>query len=243
MRYEARLLSRPRYATWSAFRQAFIEEFYPKNERQRALTRLETSAYHQNKRSMDEYIDEFKDLIDLAGYKEGLAIVMKFRKGLRRDIQDQIAQLAHGRPADDDPSAWCEAALCCAENLESNALFHGTTRTPMTTSIFRSFPMAHTSNTAPPRVNPPPPMRIPQNPVPMDIDATKRKAQPPDVCYRCGEPGHRKPQCPRRFDIRHMTMEECDEWWQQRAIEQDAEEVVEVSECDRGTQDFQNHNE
>jgi len=40
-----------------------------------------------------------------------------------------------------------------------------------------------------------------------------------------------------------MTMEECDEWWQQRAIERDAEEVVEVSECDRGVQDFQNHNE
>ena len=68
---------------------------------------------------MDDYIDEFKDLIDLAGYKEGLAIVMKFCKGLRRDIQDQIAQLAHGRPADHDISAWYDAALCCAENLES----------------------------------------------------------------------------------------------------------------------------
>ena len=114
-----------RYPTWKEFCQAFQEEFFPKNERQRALTRLETSSYHQNKRSMDEYVDEFKDLIDVASYSEGLVIVMKFRKGLRHDIQDQIAQLAHGRLDDGGPSAWYNAALCCAENLESNALFHG----------------------------------------------------------------------------------------------------------------------
>ena len=91
---------------------------------------------------MDDYIDEFKDLIDLAGYKEGLAIVMKFRKGLRRDIQDQIAQLAHGPPADHDISAWYDAALCCVENLESNALFHGSSRAP-TTPNFRVFPTCY----------------------------------------------------------------------------------------------------
>jgi len=77
LRYEARDAT-PRFATWVAFRKAVMDEFFPKNERQRALTHLETSAYHQNRRSTNEYIDEFRDLIDLSGYMEGLAIVMKF---------------------------------------------------------------------------------------------------------------------------------------------------------------------
>jgi hypothetical protein len=232
LRYEARSLS-PRYTDWVNFRMAFKDEFFPKNERQRALTRLETNAYHQNKRSMDEYIDEFRDLIELAGYKEGVAIVMKFRKGLRRDIQDHIAQLAHGRPADSDPQAWYHAALCCAENQESNALFHGVARAPITTTSFRTFTSApsHSIPVGPPRFQAPPVAPRPtQNPVPMDIDATRKKTNLPDVCYRCGEPGHRKPQCPRRFDIRLMSMEECEEWMQEKALGKDAEEIAQREE-------------
>src|SRR5215470_14707575 len=150
LRYESRVAS-PRYTSWNAFRKAFIEEFFPKNERQRALTRLETSAYHQNKRSTDEYIDEFRDLIDLSGYVEGLAIVMKFRKGLRRDLQDQIAQLVHGRPDDADPEAWYAAALVCAENVESNALFHRNTRNPTPFAGFRSMVPSQGASSQPSR--------------------------------------------------------------------------------------------
>jgi hypothetical protein len=95
LHYEARSFS-PCYVDWVNFRMAFMDEFFPKNERQHALTRLETSAYHQNKHLMDEYIDKFRDLIELAGYREGVVIVMKFHKGLRRDIQDHIVQLVHG---------------------------------------------------------------------------------------------------------------------------------------------------
>jgi len=174
LRYEART-KKPQYPTWVSFRAAFVEEFFPKNERQRALTRLETSAYHQNRRSMDEYINEFHDLIDLAGYTEGLAIVMKFHKGLRHDIQDQIAQLAHGRPSDSDPSGWYEAALSCAENAEANALFHGTARAPAAVSAFRGFapvPATPPTNFRPP-TSTPPQAPAPQNPVPMDIDAAR----------------------------------------------------------------------
>jgi len=41
---------------------------------------------------VDDYIDEFSELVDEAGYTDGLSIVMKFRKGLDRDIQDRIAE-------------------------------------------------------------------------------------------------------------------------------------------------------
>jgi phage terminase Nu1 subunit (DNA packaging protein) len=79
---------------------------------------------------MDEYIDEFRDLIDQAGYREGLTIVMKFCKGLQRDIQDRIATLANGCPDDADPHAWYAAVLNCVENEETNRLFCETLPTP-----------------------------------------------------------------------------------------------------------------
>jgi hypothetical protein len=83
----------------------------------------------------------------------------------------------------------------------------------------------------PPRFQAPPVAPRPtQNPVPMDIDAMRKKANLPDVCYRCGEPGHRKPQCPRRFDIRLMSMEECKEWMQEKALGKDAEEIAQREE-------------
>jgi len=228
------------FATWTDFRRKFTEEFCPKNEAQMALAKLETSAYYQNRRSMDEYIDEFRDLIDQAGYLEGLAIVTKFRCGLQRDIQDLIAQLPIGRPADDKPEDWYAAALRIAENRSTNATFHGSTKTATPTTWFKTVP---TPNSEPRPSFPSAPIpKVTPNPVPMDIDATKRKNANPPVCYRCGEPGHLKPQCPRRFDIRHMTMDEMEEWMQQKVLDQDAAELKETVER-RTEEDFVKNDE
>jgi hypothetical protein len=38
--------------------------------------------YHQGHRTVDKYTEEFWDLIELAGYTDGLAIVIKFHWGL-----------------------------------------------------------------------------------------------------------------------------------------------------------------
>jgi hypothetical protein len=37
---------------------------------------------------VDDYIDDFLELVEEAGYIDGLSIVMKFRRGLDRNIQD-----------------------------------------------------------------------------------------------------------------------------------------------------------
>ena len=105
LRYE-NLTKVPRFRTWAEFRTEFMKEFFPRNETQSAITRLETTTYFQGKNSVDEYIDKFKDLIDLSGYTDGLAIVVKFRRGLDPEIQNYIANMMEGRPDDSDVEGW-----------------------------------------------------------------------------------------------------------------------------------------
>ena len=59
---------------------------------------------------MDDYINEFSELVDEAGYIDSLSIVIQFRKGPDQNIQDQIAEMAQGRPSDNDPEGWYSAA-------------------------------------------------------------------------------------------------------------------------------------
>ena len=225
-----------KYSTWSEFRQAFVNEFCPKNETQMALAKLETASYHQGKGSVDDYVDDFRELIDQAGYKEDLAIVVKFRKGLNREIQDQIAQLAIGRPSDEDAEAWYEAAIRADENRVANNMFHGSSRSstaptrPPTTSTFASFGRTPTAPTWPSRIptSQPPKPTPTSNPVPMDIDRTRKSADVPDTCRRCGKVGHWAKDCDRRFDIRFMTVDEKDEWIQGLVLEADTKEEDEV---------------
>jgi hypothetical protein len=232
-----------RFNTWSEFRQCFIAEFCPKNEAQIALTKLETTTYHQNRKSVDEYVDEFRELIEQAGYTEGLAIVIKFRRGLNRKIQDTIANLPIGRPGDNDPDAWYEAAVQADENRQTNELFHGGTSTPTPTpkssgNVFTTSNKAGSTSHWTPRAPSFSPARPPptQNPMPMEIDAMKKKSNLPDTCRRCGGTGHWSKDCPQRFDIRYMSSDKREEWMQEFALQADTEEVERKEE--EGAEDF-----
>jgi hypothetical protein len=68
--------------------------------------KLKTKQYYQNKRDIEEYIDEFEELIDMSQYKDGLAIVLKFHRGLNVTIQDKIAELRTNRPSDEKLEQW-----------------------------------------------------------------------------------------------------------------------------------------
>jgi hypothetical protein len=70
------------FASWDEFREEFTAAFCPENEATTALMRLESDRYFQGKRNVEAYINEFKDLVDLSGYMDPIAIVLKFRHGL-----------------------------------------------------------------------------------------------------------------------------------------------------------------
>ena len=53
---------------------------------------------------MDNYLDSFQALVSDADYTDPQTLVVKFRQGLRLGIQNQIATMPYGRPADTDPN-------------------------------------------------------------------------------------------------------------------------------------------
>jgi hypothetical protein len=244
LRHEAKT-GKYRYTVWSLFRAVFVENFCPENEATTALMRLESDRYFQGRRTVEAYIDEFETLVDLSGYTEQIVIVLKFRRGLARDIQDKIAELGKDRPSDNDPEGWYAAARRYDQNRLANEAFHaaGAKRNAPAAPI-TSAKSSTTSRTyfapfaAPPsQSRPPPPSSAnPSLGVPMDIDAT-RAHQPPATCHRCGKPGHFARDCAKRFDIRHMTSDEREDLLQNLLAEKD---VAEVRSCEEevASEDF-----
>jgi hypothetical protein len=64
--------------SWHNFTEAFTLMFCPENEATTVFMRLESNRYYQGKLNVEAYIDKFKDLIDLYGYMDHIAIVLKF---------------------------------------------------------------------------------------------------------------------------------------------------------------------
>jgi hypothetical protein len=80
------------FASWYDFTEEFAVTFCPENEATTALMQLESDRYYQGKRNVEAYIDGFKDLVNLSGYTDLIAIVLKFRRGLSLMTQDRIAE-------------------------------------------------------------------------------------------------------------------------------------------------------
>jgi hypothetical protein len=234
-----------RYIDWEDFRNEFQKEFTPAHADALAVNRLETAAYYQKSRSLDEYIDEFQDLVTEAGYTDSKTIVVKFRRGLNPQIQNAVATMASGRPSDVIPSEWYSTARTVDQNRAANEAF---------TSAYRGFaPAARPVGVSLIRPTPTPATRgnahlipTPGNPVPMDLDVARRKALEALRCFRCKKQGHFGKDCPDRFDIRMMTLEEMEEALENRMAQLDAvpaDPVPSSEEALANPEDFQQSDE
>jgi hypothetical protein len=208
-----------KFLDWEDFVGTFRTEFTPAHSDALAINCLESTAYYQKGRSLDEYIDEFQDLVADSGYSDPKTIVVKFRKGLSAQIQNTVATMASGRPSDASPDAWYAMARVVDQNRAANEAFTSTYRTPPLTSHPTHAPLSRPTLpvTKPVHAHLHP---SPGNPVPMDLDAARNAPVSPR-CFRCKLPGHFGNNCPNRHDVRMMTTEELEEVIQQRLIRLD----------------------
>jgi hypothetical protein len=123
------------FADWTDFTSEFRTTFCPENEATSALMRLESDRYFQGQRNVEAYIDEFRDLVDISGYTDPIAIVLKFCQGLNPTTQDKIAESGTDRPRDNDHQGWYMAARRFDLNWLANEAFRYGSQRPDTSTL------------------------------------------------------------------------------------------------------------
>ena len=76
----------------------FQKYFCPAHSDAAAINTLESTSYYQKTRGVEDYLDEFLELVLEAGYTDPRMGVVKFQKGLDPQIQNSIATMTYGRP-------------------------------------------------------------------------------------------------------------------------------------------------
>ena len=83
-----------KFLDWDEFQKYFC----PTHSDASAINTLESTSYYQKARGVDDYLDEFLELVSEAGYMDLRTIVVKFWKGLDPQIQSTIATMPYGQP-------------------------------------------------------------------------------------------------------------------------------------------------
>jgi len=132
--------------SWADFEQQFQSQFFLVNAEADAVNALEGSLYYQGNRMVDDYLDSFLTLVSDAGYTDPWTLVVKFCRGLKTNIQSQIATMPFGRPADTDLEAWYAAAQRIDQARLTNEAFQSTlksmTSAPMRSALPQSIPLS-----------------------------------------------------------------------------------------------------
>jgi len=168
--------------SWTDFKQQFQSQFFPVNAEADTINTLEGSLYYQGNWTVDDYLDSFLILVSDAGYMDPRTLVVKFRCGLKLNVQSQITTMPFGQPADTDPEAWYVAAQRIDQARLANEAFQSMlwsmTVTPAHSAPTRPTPflVLRSPPAAPPSIlpRPPPPPPALSGEIPMDVDAVKR---------------------------------------------------------------------
>jgi len=119
-----------KFIDWEDFWDEFKREFCPVYADLAAINWLESTAYFQKSRSVDEYLNKFQDLITEAGYSNPKTIVVKLCRGLDTQIQNAIATMPSGRPSNMVSTDWYTADRTIDQNRATNEAFWSSYWTP-----------------------------------------------------------------------------------------------------------------
>ena len=104
------------FLDWVDFKKEFWMDFTPLNAKAAAVNTLEGTSYFQGRHSVDDYLDQFRDLVEDSGYTDKKTLVVKFCQGLDRRIASMIGAMATGRSSDTNPKGWYSLAVQLDQN-------------------------------------------------------------------------------------------------------------------------------
>jgi len=119
--------------SWVDFEQQFRSQFFPVNAEADAINALEGSSYYQGNWTVDDYLDSFLILASDPEYTDPRTLVVKFRCGLKLNVQSQITTMPFGRPTNTDLQAWYAAAQRIDQAQLANEAFQSTLRSTTVT--------------------------------------------------------------------------------------------------------------
>jgi len=216
----------------------------PLNSESAAINVLETTAYFQGKQMVDDYLDQFHDLIYDSGYTDLKTVVVKFCRGLDHRISTALTGMTYGRPSDTDPEAWFHLTVWMNQNHMADEAFHVSHRQPYVPTPAASRPLVMSR----PLPNAPAACFAhsnlsPGNPVLMDIDAARKTKAAPDTCQRCGKAGHWAKDCDLRFDVRYMDTDELEKELENKFVAKDVASAEPPGEGEEelSVEDFVSH--
>ncbi|KIJ50002.1 hypothetical protein M422DRAFT_245790 [Sphaerobolus stellatus SS14] len=174
----------PYFANWSAFELEFKKRFTPRNRQVTAITQLEGSSWYQGSDSVDDG---------------------QVQEGSQQILADDGVDYGPA-PAFNNLEAWIEAAQRVADARETSKVFEENIRAveklalhgpKALTTIPRTLPPAPPARTfnyqAPlpiPVANTrPEPTKVPDGPVPMDVNRTRGKASISNIKPHCRREG------------------------------------------------------
>jgi hypothetical protein len=73
-------IGNPHFVDWDDFHSCFRTEFFPLHSDAVATNKLEGTSYFQGRWTVDDYLDDFRDLISDSGYADPKTIVVKFQR-------------------------------------------------------------------------------------------------------------------------------------------------------------------
>jgi len=129
------------FLDWLDFEDEFQKDFMPLDSEAAAINVLEMmTAYFQGKQTVDDYLDEFLDLIYDSGYTNLKTVVVKFCR-----ISTALAGVAFRRPLDMDPEGWFHLAVWMDQNHQNRVAdeaFHVSHQQPYVLTPAAKHPLA-----------------------------------------------------------------------------------------------------
>ncbi|CAK5270684.1 unnamed protein product [Mycena citricolor] len=180
------------FPTWAVFVTEFKLRFVEENEQDHALARLETHQYYMGSRDVFKYMDEYDDLLNLAGYTDNLVKVTKYRTGLDPRINQAITTSGNP-PSLTDYAEWCVRAFRQYNAELAARASRGHPAPPPRAPAVAPRPCAPVLPAVAPALAARPAPAPVAHPIPMEVDRARLRGDIRRTCFCYGSPGHLAP--------------------------------------------------